>query len=50
MKSFSWETVERMLNRLIVQSMRATWPETAARLNQELLWEFDDYSPNTSDV
>jgi len=49
-QSFSWSEVERTLGRLIAQSTRPTWHETAAQLNKELLWEFDNYSPHTPDV
>jgi hypothetical protein len=50
MQSFSWNDVERMLGRLIAQSTRPTWHETAAQLNRELTWEFDNYSPHAPDV
>jgi len=41
--SFSWVEVQRMVDRLISHSSRPTWPETAALLSKELLWEFDGY-------
>ena len=42
--SFSWQTVTRMLERLLRHASRETWQASAAELNKELLWEFDNYT------
>jgi len=44
-ESFTWEDVERSLNRLLAHAARDTWEEVAQALNKELLWEFDGYQP-----
>jgi Immunity protein 8 len=42
-QSFSWQEVERHVERLLARAHRATWAETAAVLNQQMEWEFDGY-------
>jgi hypothetical protein len=44
-ESFSWEEVERYVERLVARAHRTTWAETAAVLNQYMEWEFDGYRP-----
>jgi hypothetical protein len=41
--TFSWEIVDHALARLLAHCSRATWPEVARQLNQNLYWEFDNY-------
>ena len=41
--SFSWQTVERSIQRLLAHAHRASWSEVAQVLNNELEWEFDNY-------
>lgn len=48
--TFSWATVERMVERLLAHASAATWHEVAAKLNLELLWEFDNYTPSKEAV
>ena len=43
MPSFSWIDVKRMLERLLRHASRADWQASAAELNKELRWEFDNY-------
>jgi len=43
--AFSWEVVEQYLHRLIAHASRPTWQESAAVLNMELNWEFENYQP-----
>ena len=42
---FSWTAVDRMVQRLVAHAAAETWAESAHKLNQELLWEFDRYTP-----
>ena len=42
-EQFSWETVDRALERLLARAQRNTWAEVAVVLNHELHWEFDNY-------
>ena len=42
-ESFSWETVDRALSKLLTHCNGTTWREVAAKLNEELHWEFDTY-------
>ena len=49
-ETFSWTTVERMVERLLAHASAATWHEVAAKLNHELLWEFDNYTPSKEAV
>ncbi len=44
MPSFSWQAVTRMLERLLRHASRESWQASAAELNKELLWEFDNYT------
>ena len=44
-ESFSWAVVERAIHRLLAHCARDTWLEVAQALNQELLWEYDNYRP-----
>jgi hypothetical protein len=48
--AFSWASVTRMVERLIVHASGSTWGEVAAKLNHELLWEFDNYTPSQEAV
>jgi hypothetical protein len=48
--TFSWSEVERMVDRLLAHASAATWHEVAAKLNHELLWEFDNYTPSKESV
>ena len=41
--SFSWETIDLALIRLLAGCSRPSWPEVAQQLNQNLHWEFDNY-------
>src|SRR5688572_11497123 len=41
--TFSWLAVTRLLDRLLRHASRETWQASAAELNKELLWEFDNY-------
>jgi hypothetical protein len=41
--SFSWESVDRALSKLVLHAAAGTWPEAAAQLARELHWEFDRY-------
>jgi hypothetical protein len=42
---FSWDAVSQALQRLLAQSSGPSWEAIAAKLNKELLWEFDNYQP-----
>ena len=42
--AFSWPGVTRMVERLLAHASGETWGEVAAKLNRELLWEFDNYT------
>jgi hypothetical protein len=42
---FSWEEVERRLQNLLAHCRGPSWNHVANRLNLELKWEFDNYSP-----
>jgi len=42
-QSFSWQEVDRYVERLLARAHRATWAEAAAVLNQQMEWEFDSY-------
>jgi hypothetical protein len=41
--TFSWEIVDLALDRLLAHCTRPSWKEVARELNQNLLWEFDNY-------
>ena len=41
--TFSWETVDHALARLLAHCSRDSWAEVAQQLNQNLHWEFDNY-------
>lgn len=41
--TFSWETVDHALARLLAHCSRPSWAEVAQQLNQNLHWEFDNY-------
>ena len=41
--TFSWETVDVALARLLAHCVRPSWVEVAQELNRILLWEFDHY-------
>lgn len=41
--SFSWQTVDRSIQRLLAHAQRESWSEVARVLNSELEWEFDNY-------
>jgi hypothetical protein len=47
---FSWPGVKRMVERLLSHASGSTWREVAEKLNLELLWEFDNYSPSKEAV
>jgi hypothetical protein len=49
-ETFSWPAVERMIERLLARASAATWHEVAAKINLELLWEFDNYTPSKEAV
>ena len=40
---FSWEAVDRAVERLLASASRETWGEVAQSLNQYLEWEYDGY-------
>jgi Immunity protein 8 len=42
---FSWQTVERAVERLLMHADRPTWAEAAAELTKEMRWEFEHYTP-----
>jgi hypothetical protein len=42
---FSWSAVDRMVRRLLTHASAPTWADAAQKLNQELRWEFDGYTP-----
>jgi len=44
-EQFSWQAVERALERLLAHAHRKTWAEVAAVLNHEIQWEYDNYQP-----
>ena len=44
-QAFSWLQVDRSLERLLAQAHRATWPEVATALRQQMEWEFESYQP-----
>jgi Immunity protein 8 len=48
--SFSWPGVTRMVEKLLAHASGSTWSEVAAKLNRELLWEFDNYTPTKGAV
>jgi Immunity protein 8 len=48
--AFSWPSVARMVERLLAHASGSTWGEVAAKLNHELLWEFDKYTPSKEAV
>jgi hypothetical protein len=39
-----------MVEKLIAHAYGSTWGELAAKLNHELLWEFDNYAPSKEAV
>ena len=41
--SFSWETVDLALGRLLARCHRESWAEVAQELAKELNWEFEGY-------
>jgi len=41
--SFSWETVDLALARLLAQATRPTWPEVVHELSKNMHWEFENY-------
>ncbi len=43
MDSFSWDEVERALEKFLSHCRRETWNEVARELNKELHWEFENY-------
>src|SRR5258706_4412941 len=43
---FSWVSAERALQRLLAHARRNSWAESAAILNHELHWEFENYQPH----
>ena len=45
MESFSWGTVESMINRLVSLVQGESWDEVAQNLCKELHWEFENYQP-----
>jgi hypothetical protein len=47
---FSWQEVTHMVERLLAHASGSTWGEVAAKLNHELLWEFDNYTPSMEAV
>ena len=44
---FSWQDIDRSLERLLSHAHRNTWPEVAAVLNQQMGWEFENYQART---
>lgn len=42
---FTWPAISRMVERLLAHASGSTWKEVAEKLNHELLWEFDNYTP-----
>jgi hypothetical protein len=47
---FSWADAKRMVERLLAHASGSTWSEVAEKLNHELLWEFDKYTPSKEAV
>ena len=43
-EEFSWEAVERAIDRLLMHAHRPTWREAALALSRDLDWEFDNYT------
>ena len=44
LEEFSWEAVERAIDRLLVRAHRPAWREVALALSHDLDWEFDNYT------
>jgi hypothetical protein len=49
-EEFSWPGVKRMVEKLIAHASGSTWSDVAEKLNHELLWELDNYSPSKQAV
>ena len=43
-EEFSWDVVERSINKLLLFADRPTWKESAAQLTKEMHGEFEGYS------